>query len=225
MTILIRNKEEINYITDFECMYIKEPSKDDNFYSLYVDTKNTGFYIYKNEDRKEVMKVFNYIADEIEYCYKIGKEKIYIDLNTFWIIGVNKMSQKEKLKIYLSGAISGKEKIEYQKEFYDAKEKILKWTENKDIPVEVIVPCDYDHLNKTGKWEDYLKTDIKLLADCDWLVDIENGSEKSKGVMLEKMICTALNINMIELSEFKLMYDTLLYNKYIEDSEKEKKNE
>ena len=135
------------------------------------------------------------------------------------------MSQKEKLKIYLSGAISGKEKIEYQKEFYDAKEKILKWTENKDIPVEVIVPCDYDHLNKTGKWEDYLKTDIKLLADCDWLVDIENGSEKSKGVMLEKMICTALNINMIELSEFKLMYDTLLYNKYIEDSEKEVKNE
>ncbi|WP_297207774.1 hypothetical protein [uncultured Brachyspira sp.] len=83
MTILIRNKEEINYITDFEGMYIKEPSKDDNFYSLYVDTKNTGFYIYKNEDRKEVMEVFNYIADEIEYGYKIGKEKIYIDLNTF----------------------------------------------------------------------------------------------------------------------------------------------
>ncbi|MDA0041880.1 DUF4406 domain-containing protein [Brachyspira hyodysenteriae] len=88
------------------------------------------------------------------------------------------MSQKEKLKIYLSGAISGKEKIEYQKEFYDAKEKILKWTENKDIPVEVIVPCDYDYLNETGKWEDYLKTDIKLLADCDWLVDIENSEVK-----------------------------------------------
>lgn len=29
------------------------------------------------------MEVFNYIADEIEYGYKIGKEKIYIDLNTF----------------------------------------------------------------------------------------------------------------------------------------------
>ena len=83
MTILIKNKEEINYITDFEGMYIKEPNKDDNFYSLYVDTKNTEFYIYKNEDRKEVMKVFNYIAYEIEYCYKIGKEKINIDLNTF----------------------------------------------------------------------------------------------------------------------------------------------
>lgn len=133
------------------------------------------------------------------------------------------MSKKEKLKIYLSGAITGKEETEYQKEFYDAKEKILKWTENKDITVEVIVPCDY--LNKTEKWEDCMKTDIKLLTDCDWLVDIENGSEKSKGVMLEKMICTALNIAMIELSEFKLMYDTLLYNKYIEDSEKEKENE
>ena len=71
MTILIRTKDEINYITDFECMHIKGPSKDDNFYSLYIDTKNTGFYNYKNENKEEVMKVFNYIADEIEYGYKI----------------------------------------------------------------------------------------------------------------------------------------------------------
>ncbi|MCZ9851543.1 hypothetical protein [Brachyspira hyodysenteriae] len=83
MTILIRTKDEINYITDFEGMYIKEPSKDDNVYSLYIDTKNTGFYIYKNENKEEVMKVFNYIADEIEDGYKIGNEKISIDLNTF----------------------------------------------------------------------------------------------------------------------------------------------
>lgn len=133
------------------------------------------------------------------------------------------MSKEEKLKIYLSGAITGKEN--YKQEFYDAKEKILKYAENKSIAVDVIVPCDYDYLNKTEKWEDYLKNDIKLLVDCNWLVDIENGSEKSKGVMLEKMICTALNIAIINLSDFELMYNTLLCNKYIEDREKEKENE
>ncbi|MDA0063433.1 hypothetical protein OFS03_09440 [Brachyspira hyodysenteriae] len=66
------------------------------------------------------------------------------------------------------------------------------------------------------------KNDIKLLADCDWAVDIKNGSEKSKGVMLEKMICLALSIPVINLSDFNLMYNALLYNKYIE---KEVKNE
>ena len=136
------------------------------------------------------------------------------------------MNKEEKLKIYLLGACertplaTGKEKTEYQKEFYEAKEKILKYAENKSINVEVIVPCDYDHLNKTGKWEDYLKNDIKLLADCDWAVDIENGSEKSKGVMLEKMICLALSIPVINLSDFNLMYNALLYNKYIEKEDK-----
>lgn len=83
MTILIRSKNEINYITDFEGMYIKEPSKDDNVYSLYIDTKNTGFYIYKDENKGKVIEVFNYIADEIEYGYKNGNEKISIDLNNF----------------------------------------------------------------------------------------------------------------------------------------------
>lgn len=53
MTILIRNKEEINYITDFEGMYIKEPSKDDNFYSLYVDTKIQDFIFIKMKIEKK----------------------------------------------------------------------------------------------------------------------------------------------------------------------------
>ena len=73
---------------------------------------------------------------------------------------------------------------------------------SRDTDCEIIVPCDYDHLNKTGRWEDYLKTDIKLLVDCDYLIDIENESYNSKGALLEKMICTALGIPIISLSSF-----------------------
>lgn len=41
-----------------------------------------------------------------------------------------------------------------------------------------------------------------MLLDCDCLIDIENGSENSKGAMLEKMICVSLGIPIISLSSF-----------------------
>ena len=123
----------------------------------------------------------------------------------------------EKLKIYLSGAITGRE--DYQKEFYEAKEKLIKFQEENNkrkdtekIDLDIIVPCDYDHLNKSGRWEDYLKNDIKLLVDCDCLIDIENGSENSKGAMLEKMICMALGIPIISLSSFLSYKATYKYS-------------
>ena len=112
-----------------------------------------------------------------------------------------------KMKIYLSGAITGREN--YKQEFYEAKEKLIKFQEDNNkrkdkekIDLDIIIPCDYDHLNKSGKWEEYLKNDIKLLVDCDCLIDIENESYNSKGAMLEKIICTALGIPIISLSSF-----------------------
>lgn len=123
----------------------------------------------------------------------------------------------EKIKIYLSGAITGREN--YKQEFYEAKEKLIKFQEENNkrkdterIDLDIIVPCDYDHLNKSGRWEDYLKNDIKLLVDCDCLIDIENGSENSKGAMLEKMICMALGIPIISLSSFIKYSATYTYN-------------
>ena len=96
-----------------------------------------------------------------------------------------------KLKIYLSGAISTREN--YKEEFEYAKIRIKdfeaknnKKTDKEKIKLDVIVPCHYDYLNKTGKWEDYL----------------ENGSENSKGAMLEKMICISLGIPVVSLSSF-----------------------
>ena len=112
-----------------------------------------------------------------------------------------------KMKIYLSGAITGREN--YKQEFYEAKEKLIKFQKDNNkkeytekIYLEIIIPCDYDYLNKKGRWEDYLKNDIKLLVDCDCLIDIENESHNSKGAMLEKMICVSLGIPIISLSSF-----------------------
>ena len=106
----------------------------------------------------------------------------------------------EKIKIYLSGAISNREN--YKKEFYEARDKVADFMKSRNIECEVIVPCDYDYLNKSGRWEEYLKNDIKLLADSDCLIDIENESYESKGAMLEKMICMSLGVPIISLSSF-----------------------
>ena len=84
--------------------------------------------------------------------------------------------------------------------------------DKEKIDLDIIIPCDYDHLNKSGRWEEYLKNDIKLLVDCDCLIDIENGSENSKGAMLEKMICTALGIPIISLSSFLSYKATYKYS-------------
>lgn len=123
----------------------------------------------------------------------------------------------EKLKIYLSGSISNRKN--YIQEFYDAKEKLIKFQKDNNkkeytekINLEIIIPCDYDYLNKTGRWEDYLKNDIKLLVDCDCLIDIENESHNSKGALLEKMICTALGIPIISLSSFLSYKATYKYS-------------
>ena len=61
----------------------------------------------------------------------------------------------EKIKIYLSGAITGREN--YEQEFYEARDKVLDFMKSRNIECEIIVPFEYDNLNKTGRWEDYLK--------------------------------------------------------------------
>ena len=100
----------------------------------------------------------------------------------------------EKIKIYLSGAITGREN--YEQEFYEARDKVLDFMKSKNTDCEIIVPFEYDNLNKTGRWEDYLKNDIKIL------VDLENESYNSKGAILEKMICVSLGIPIVSLSSF-----------------------
>lgn len=106
----------------------------------------------------------------------------------------------EKIQIYLSGAITGKEN--YEQEFYEARDKVIDFMKSRNIDCDIIVPFEYDNLNKTGRWEDYLKNDIKILVDSDCLIDIENESYESKGAMLEKMICMSLGIPVISLSSF-----------------------
>ena len=51
----------------------------------------------------------------------------------------------------------------------------------------------------------------KGVCSQEIVIDIENGSENSKGAMLEKMICISLGIPVVSLSSFLKGYPIYRY--------------
>lgn len=96
------------------------------------------------------------------------------------------------LKIYLSGAITGRE-AEAKKEFAEAEKRLKKHC--KDY--EVINPFKIVKNQKKYSYVYYLKADIKELVDCCYLINIKNeGWQKSKGAKLERYIAKMLKIDI-----------------------------
>lgn len=92
------------------------------------------------------------------------------------------------MKVYISGKITGKEN--YLEEFSEA-EKELKY-----CGYDVVNPAK--HLIPGFTWKDYMKRDIALMLDCDFIYKIE-GWEKSKGARLESKLCEILGIPTLEI--------------------------
>ena len=94
------------------------------------------------------------------------------------------------LKIYLSGAITGRE-AEAKKEFAEAEKRLKKHC--KDYVI--INPFKVVKSKKKYSYLYYLKADIKELVDCCYLINVKNeGWQKSKGAKLERQIAKRLLI-------------------------------
>ena len=105
------------------------------------------------------------------------------------------INMSNKLNVYLAGKISGNDN--YMEDFDNATKKL---SIHKNL--NIINPPDNGLGNNPQDWVPAMKADIKKLVDCDILVDIENGTENSRGVMLEKMIAVSLDIKIVRLSDF-----------------------
>lgn len=93
--------------------------------------------------------------------------------------------------VYISGRISGLQEVVYKKHFADA-EKLL-----KEMGYTVVNPA------KKGvipgyKWEDYMREDIKLLLDCDYIYFLPAWSE-SRGAIFEHDLAVKLNIPTLKI--------------------------
>lgn len=100
---------------------------------------------------------------------------------------------ENKPKVYISGPITGRGLTECKVDFNSTE----LWLTG--LGYDAINPMSYDTI-EDGTWEDYMKRDLKLLMDCDYIYML-NGWEKSKGARMEIYIATELGIKILLLDE------------------------
>ena len=95
-------------------------------------------------------------------------------------------------KVYISGKITGLTKREYEKLFGEAEKKI------RTFGLIPINPVKKNGEVPGWKWEDYMKRDIQLLCDCDFIYRLPNWQE-SKGAKLENDLAKTLGIPVLDI--------------------------
>lgn len=99
----------------------------------------------------------------------------------------------KKPKVYLSGQITGRDEKEYKNDFNSAE----LWLTG--LGYDVVNPVSYG-LIEDGEWADYMRRDIKLLCDCDYIYLLD-GWKCSGGACLEKHIADNLGIKELAIDE------------------------
>lgn len=85
-----------------------------------------------------------------------------------------------KPKIYISGAISGLPKHEYESRFKMAEQNLL------ELGYETVNPCTLNH-GAAATWEDFMLNDIKALFGCTAIYMLSNW-KNSHGARIEHSI-------------------------------------
>lgn len=124
------------------------------------------------------------------------------------IIMFNSIKEEKKmLKVYLSGAITGKNYDTVKREFKDAEKMVKKYGRNIHVYNPMRKNTRKDLGPQAKDWTVYMRQSIKDLVDSDVMVDVLNGSENSKGVMVERVICEVLKIPVYDINTFHKFYD------------------
>lgn len=95
-------------------------------------------------------------------------------------------------KVYISGPITG---IDFGNRFaFSCARSALEL-----CGYEVVDPSEVK-LDDEATWTDYMRADLKLLLDCDYIYMLE-GWEKSRGARIELALAKNLRIKEIDLDE------------------------
>lgn len=100
---------------------------------------------------------------------------------------------EKKPKVYISGPVTGRDMTECKVDFNSAE----LWLTG--LGYDVINPLSYDVI-EGGTWEDYMKRDLKLLCDCDYIYLLDDW-ESSRGSRLEYNVAFDLGIIPLTLDE------------------------
>lgn len=103
------------------------------------------------------------------------------------------------MRVYLSGKITGREKIDYEMQFARAESFY------KSGGFEVVNPVKISEAilkqNPDAKWEDFMEKDLEVLKTCTHIALLE-GWEQSKGAKIEKAEAEKLGIEIMYLKLF-----------------------
>lgn len=94
-------------------------------------------------------------------------------------------------KIYISGKITGCEPGEAEAHF-EAAEQFLK----KQYPNAILVNPFFIQHNHNKSWENYMRTDLIAMLDCDTIYMLNNWKD-SKGARIEYLLAFELNFNIL----------------------------
>ncbi len=99
-----------------------------------------------------------------------------------------------KKKIYISGAITGFEKVAPL--LFEIAERKL-----KEQGFEVVNPMTIEH-NHDLTWNSYMRVDLKALLDCDYIFMLSNW-KVSRGAKIEHQLALDLEIGILFQSEIE----------------------
>ena len=123
-----------------------------------------------------------FVIDKISNIYGI---KLTTDVGSYYFpyFALEKVEepQKENMKVYLSGAITGDPN--YKQHFAEAEKKLV------ELGYTVCNPCKVT----TESYEEYLRIDLVELLECNYICYV-NDVTTSKGAFLEKIVADAVGI-------------------------------
>lgn len=93
------------------------------------------------------------------------------------------------MKVYISGKITGDE-LRARARFDEATQKM------KTAGFEVVNPFHLNHCH-AKKWEDYMRTDIKALMDCDAIFMLKDW-KRSRGARIERFLAISFDLVILE---------------------------
>ncbi|WP_443738457.1 DUF4406 domain-containing protein [Treponema sp.] len=104
--------------------------------------------------------------------------------------------EKRKKRVYISGQITGLDEAEYKALFNKAADVL------RQFGYEPVNPATLDETENTKNWSwhDYMKRDIKMMCDCDYIYLLPNW-RNSKGAKFEYMVADLLNIPCLNLQD------------------------
>lgn len=105
----------------------------------------------------------------------------------------HKIYQKETMKIYISGPISGYDIEERKRAFGRVGEMLL-----AVLRCEVVNPMEEQP--EGWSWERYMERDLELLEGCDMMVQMR-GWRESRGCRLEEQKAREIGMIVVELAE------------------------